>query len=156
MTIPYLPGQVLTYLESDPQLRTYLHGGTLSCREVPDPLGKPHVTVKMVGNQGSDPMLRRVLLQITPWIPARATSGINEDPDVTAWNIAMRAGELLAKAKNIHIPGDDRHAWSATWIDGPVQLEETTRGKDRPIYYAPIRVAVHLRRRVPTSRKDTQ
>lgn len=151
MTIPYLPGEVKTFLESDSTLRGYLHGGRFSCREVPDPLVKPHVTIKMVDNQGPDPMLRRIILQITPWIPARTTSGINEDPDVTAWLIAMRAGELLAKAKNIHVPGDDQHAWSASWLEGPVQLEDLKRGKDRPIYYAPIRVAAHLRRRVPTT-----
>lgn len=144
--MPYVPGAIRQLLLADETFQALLHGGKVTCREVPDPLTKPHVTVKAVGNQGSDPMLRRLIVQITPWIPSRDVSGIQEDPDVTAWKLASHAGQLLGRAKNIII--DDAHAYSTNWLEGPVQLEDKTRGADRLIYYAPIRVAAHVRRRL--------
>lgn len=140
----YIPGEVRKYLLADEEFIRLLHGGAVTCREVPDPLTKPHVTVKAVGHQGGDPRLHRVLIQITPWVPRPDVSRIPEDPDITAWNLATRAGELLARAKNIIV--DDTHAWSAHWVDGPIQLEDKNRGLDRIIYYAPVRIGVHLRR----------
>lgn len=146
MTHPvYLPGEIRKYLLHDTEFVELLHGGKITCREVPDPLTKPHVTVKNVGNQGNDPMLRRLIIQVTPWIPSTDVTKLTEDPDITAWNLAWRAGELLGRAKNIVV--DDAHAWSSVWLDGPIQAEDKARGLDRIIYYAPVRFGVHLRRR---------
>lgn len=143
--MPYIPGEVRKLLLADAEFLSLLHGGKVTCREVPDPLSVPHVTVKSVGNQGNDPMLRRLIVQVTPWVPGRDVSGIEEDPDVTAWNLASYAGEKLGRSKNIII--DDSHAFSMNWLEGPTQLEDKTRGVDRVIYYAPIRIAAHVRRR---------
>lgn len=99
MTHPaYLPAEIRKYLLHDTEFAELLHGGKNTCREVPDPLVKPHVTVKNVRNQGIDPMLRRLIIQVTPWIPNPDLTKLTEDPDVTAWNLAWRAGELLSRS----------------------------------------------------------
>ena len=143
--MPYVPGEIRKFLLESEEFTALLHGGAVTTRTVPDPLTLPHVVVAAVGNQGADPMLRRLVIQITPWVPPAEVSGIDEDPDVTAWNLAAMAGEMLGRAKNKII--DDKHAWSATWLEGPIQLYDTTRGPTRPLFYAPIRIAVHIRRR---------
>ncbi|CAB0533673.1 hypothetical protein CIP107527_00160 [Corynebacterium diphtheriae] len=143
--MPYAPGEIRKFLLQSEAFTELLHGGKVTTREVPDPLVKPHVTVAAVGHVGDDPMLRRLMIQVTPWAPGRDVSGLDEDPDVTAWNLAATAGELLGRAKNIII--DDLHAWSATWVDGPIQLYDTSRGADKVLYYAPVRSQIHLRRR---------
>ena len=143
--MPYVPGEIRKFLLANPDFASLLHGGAVTTRNVPDPLTTPHVIVATVGNQGDDPMLRRLIVQVTPWAPESDVSGLDEDPDVTVWNLAVMAGELLGRAKNIVI--DDQHAWSATWVEGPIQLYDTLRGPTRPLFYAPIRIAVHIRRR---------
>ena len=55
----YIPGEVRKYLLADEEFIRLLHGGAITCREVPDPLTKPHVTVKAVGHQGGDPLTNR-------------------------------------------------------------------------------------------------
>ncbi|MBH5301151.1 hypothetical protein EU799_04745 [Corynebacterium silvaticum] len=143
--MPYVPGEIRKFLLQHEAFTELLHGGKVTTREVPDPLIKPHVTVATVGHVGDDPMLRRLMIQVTPWVPGRDASGLDEDPDVTAWNLAATAGELIGRAKNIVI--DDEHAWSSTWVDGPIQLYDTERSADKVLYYAPVRFQVHLRRR---------
>lgn len=143
--MPYVPGAIRQWLATQEAFTALLHGGKITTRDVPDPLKLPHVTVAVVDHGGNDPMLRRLIVQVTPWAPGRDVSGLQEDPDVTVWNLAATAGELLGRTKNIVL--DDDHAWTAKWIDGPVQLYDRERGKDRPIYYAPVRFQVHLRRR---------
>ncbi|MDO4630876.1 MAG: hypothetical protein Q4A82_01085 [Corynebacterium sp.] len=146
--MPYITGEIRRYLNQYPVFTRLLYGGEITCRDLPDPLMKPHVIVATVGHAGPDPMLRRLLIQVTPWAPEASASGLDEDPDVTVWNLAATAGELLGRAKNIVIDND--HAWSASWVDGPIQLYDKTRGTDRPLFYAPVRFHVHLRRRTPT------
>ncbi len=118
--MPYAPGAVRKWLAGQQQFVDLLYGGEITTREVPDPLVRPHVTVAAVDHAGPDPMLRRLIIQVTPWVPGRDVSGLAEDPDVTAWNLAATAGELLGRARNVVL--DEGHAWSATWIDGPIQL----------------------------------
>lgn len=142
--MPYVPGSIRRWLLDQPSFVDLLHGGKVTTRNLPDPLVKPHVLIATVGHAGPDPMLRRLLIQVTPWAADRSVTGLQEDPDVTVWNLAATAGELLGRAKNVII--DDDHAWSATWVDGPIQLYDE-RGKDRPLFYAPVRFQVHLRRR---------
>lgn len=143
--MPYVPGAVRRWLLDKPEFVALLHGGTVTTRNLPDPLVKPHVLVATVGHVGPDPMLRRLLVQVTPWVADRSVTGLPEDPDVTVWNLAATAGELLGRAKNIVI--DEDHAWSSVWVDGPVQLYDLERGPDRPLFYAPVRFQIHLRRR---------
>lgn len=143
--MPYIPGAIREYLLHHDEIQDLLHGGTITTRNVPDPLTVPHVTVATVGGTGADPMLRHLTVQVTPWAPAREISHLDEDPDVTAWNLAATAGEILGRARNIIIDKD--HAWSARWIDGPVQLYDTSRGADRILFYAPVRLTVNIRRR---------
>lgn len=143
--MPYIAGTIRQWLLEQPEFTALLHGGSVTTRDLPDPLTRPHVLVAVVGHNGPDPMLRRLMVQVTPWAPDAAVSGLDEDPDVTVWNLAATAGELLGRAKNQIL--DDQHAWSAVWIDGPIQLYDTERGPDRPIFYAPVRFDVKLRRR---------
>lgn len=143
--MPYVPGEIRRFLAESPDFNALLHGGEVTCRDLPDPLTKPHVIVSTVGHAGTDPMLRRLLVQVTPWAPSADVSGLDEDPDVTVWNLAATAGEFVGRATNIVM--DDEHAWSAKWVDGPIQMFDKTRGVDRPLFYAPVRFQVHLRRR---------
>lgn len=145
--MPYVPGAVRAWLLKQPEFVNLLHGGQVSTRDLPDPLVRPHVLVATVGHVGPDPMLRRLMIQVTPWAPGRDVSGLEEDPDVTVWNLAATAGEMLGRAKNVVL--DEQHAWSATWVDGPIQLYDRNRGTDRTLYQAPVRFQVHLRRRQP-------
>lgn len=143
--MPYAPAAIRAFLLDNPDFVDLLHGGEVTTRDVPDPLERPHVTVAVVGHAGTDPMLRRLMIQVTPFAPDSAVSGLDEDPDVTVWNLAAMAGEILGRAKNVVL--SDRTAWSATWVDGPIQLYDHERGRDRPIFYAPVRFQVHLRNR---------
>ncbi|MEJ6019875.1 hypothetical protein [Corynebacterium sp. H113] len=144
--MPYPSGEIRKWLLQHEQFLALLQGGVVNTSEAPpDPLVKPHVTVAVTGHVGTDPMLRRLVVQVTPWAPTCEVSGLTEDPRVTVWNLAATAGELLGRARNIVL--DDKHAWSATWLDGPVELYDTKRGADRPLFYAPVRFQVHLRRR---------
>ena len=141
----YIPGELRRWLLDRPEFVELLHGGDVTTRHLPDPLTKPQVLIATVGHIGPDPMLRRLLVQVTPWVADQSVTGLAVDPDVTVWNLATMAGELLGRARNIII--DDRHAWSANWVDGPIQLYDVERGADRPLFYAPVRFHVHLRRR---------
>ena len=143
--MPYAAGAIRAYLLDEERFTGLLHGGEVTTRDVPDPLVRPHVTVSVVGHVGPDPMLRRLMVQVTPFAPPAEVSGLDEDPDVTVWNLAATAGEILGRAKNVIL--SDRTAWSATWVDGPIQLYDHERGRDRPIFYAPVRFQVHLRNR---------
>lgn len=143
--MPYVPGAIREFLLNHPAVGELLHGGTISTRVLPDPLIKPHVLVAVVGHQGDDPMLRRLIVQVTPWAPDSDVSGLDEDPDVTVWKLAATIGEILGRTRNFVL--DDNHAWTASWLDGPIQLYDTERGHDRPLFYAPVRFTVHLRRR---------
>ena len=143
--MPYPSITVRKLLLDNPEFVELLNGGTVSTRDVPDPLVKPHVTVAVVGMSGNDPMLRKPMVQVTPWVPDTDVSGSDEDPDVTAWNIAATAGHVLGRKRNVVV--DDDTAMSIEWIDGPVSLYDTKRGKDRVLYYAPVRFVCALRHR---------
>lgn len=143
--MPYPSVGVRDILIHNKEFMELLHGGTLSTRDVPTPLKAPHVTIAVVGMAGDDPMLRKPIIQVTPWVPDTDVTGIDEDPDITAWNIAARAGELLGRTKNYAL--DDDTAMSMSWVDGPVTLYDNKRGKDRTIYYAPVRFMCALRSR---------
>lgn len=144
----YLPGQFRTLLLADAQFNEALLGGSVSCKFVPDPLVKPHVLIQAVGNNGADPLLRKVMIQVTPFVPdddVLVRAGIEDPADLVAWNLAVRAGEVLGRAKNVVI--DDDTAFSASWLEGPIQQYDTERGADRPIFYAPCRFMAHVRKR---------
>ncbi|MDU0478390.1 hypothetical protein QVA66_03945 [Staphylococcus chromogenes] len=143
--MPNPSAAIRKWLLAQPEFMELLQGGTVSTRDLPDPLTKPHVLVAVVGHAGPDPMLRRVIVQVTPWVPNTDVSGLTEDPDTTAWRIGAAAGELLGRAKNQRI--DEDNAFSAVWLDGPIQLYDEKRGKDRVLFYAPVRFQVHIRHR---------
>lgn len=63
--MPYAPGEIRKFLLQSEAFTELLHGGKVTTREVPDPLVKPHVTVAAVGHVGDDPMLRRLMIQVT-------------------------------------------------------------------------------------------
>ncbi|MEJ6013288.1 hypothetical protein WG936_05485 [Corynebacterium sp. H127] len=147
--LPYIAGEIRSYLQNSKEFTDLLHGGKISTRLVPDDLQRPHVLVATTGHVGADPMARRLVVQVTPWVPGTEVSHLDEDPDVTAWNLAAMAGEILGRAKNVTI--DAHTAWNATWIDGPVQLFDLKRGADKPLFYAPVRFQIHVRHRAQIS-----
>lgn len=143
--MPYPSITVRRLLLDNDDFVSLLHGGTVSTREVPSPLTKPHVTVAVVGMGGDDPMLRRPIVQVTAWVPDTDVSGLDEDPDITAWNIAATAGQILGRKRNVEL--DENTHMSVEWIEGPFSMYDTKRGKDRVIYYAPTRYMCSLRHR---------
>lgn len=143
--MPYPSIAIRRLLLDDDTFVDLLHRGTVSTREVPNPLTKPHVTVAVVGMGGDDPMLRRPIVQVTPWVPDTDVSGLEEDPDVTAWHIAAMAGQVLGRKRNVAL--DESTHMSIDWVEGPMSLYDTKRGKDRVIYYAPTRFMCSMRHR---------
>lgn len=143
--LPYVAGIIRAWLVDKSEFMETLHGGEITTRNLPDPLTKPHCLVAVTGHMGDDPLLHRVVVQVTPWAPSNNVSRIREDPDVTVWRAAAMAGELLGRAKNQVL--DANTAWSASWMDGPIQLYDLKRGADRPLFYAPVRFQVHVRHR---------
>ena len=143
--LPYVAGIIRAWLAEQKAFTDCLHGGLITTRNLPDPLTKPRCLVAVTDHMGDDPLLHRVIVQVTPWAPESQVSKLREDPDVTVWRAAAMAGELLGRAKNQVL--DDTTAWSASWLDGPVQLYDLKRGADRPLFYAPVRFQVHVRHR---------
>lgn len=138
---PFIPGEISKLLRQDPHLQDLLHGGKISCRQVPDPLVAPHITVQTVASGAASKVLRTYLIQVTPWVPDNRASGLSDPPELTAWNLASHAGKILTEIKN-HVIG--QFVLQLSWADGPIQLTDTARGKDRPIFYAPIRLNAKL------------
>lgn len=143
---PYISGYVRRFLLNDPDVQKQLRGGRIGTGPVPDPLTKPYVRVAVSGQVGSTPRVRTLLVQVTPWFPAdSAVTGTAEDPSMIVWDLATTIGQVAAKAHNVSI--DEKTAWRAEWIEGPVELFDQERGPDRGLLYTPIILQVTVSHR---------
>lgn len=140
---PYISGYIRKFLLDHPDVQRVLRGGRIGTEPVPDPVTVPYVRVAVSGQVGSTPRARQLLVQITPWLPAEPLN--DEDPSLVVWEIATTIGQVAALARNQVI--DDRTAWKAEWIEGPVELFDKERGADRPLLYTPIVLQVTVSHR---------
>lgn len=143
---PYISGYVRRFLLDSPDVQRVLRGGRIGTGPVPDPLTAPYVRVAVSGQVGSTPRARNLLVQVTPWLPAdESIISLNADPATVVWDIATTAGQVAARARNVVI--DERTAWAAKWIEGPVELFDQARGPDRVLLYTPIVLEVTVSHR---------
>lgn len=145
---PYISGHLRRFLLEDPDVLDHLHGGRIGTGRVPKPLSRPYVRVAVSGQIGSTPRVRKHLVQVTPWIPEDPeVTGLGIDPAEAVWNLATVMGQATVRARNISI--DEHTAWSALWLDGPIELFDTERGEDQALLYTPIVLEVTTGHRRP-------
>lgn len=143
---PYISGYIRKFLLDHPDVQRVLRGGRIGTGPIPDPLTGVYVRVAVSGQVGSTPRARHLLVQVTPWYPADpSVTGTDEDPSMVVWDLATTMGQVAALARNEVI--DDRTAWKAEWIEGPVELFDKERGTDRPLLYTPIVLQVTVSHR---------
>ena len=143
---PYISGYVRRFLLDSPDVQRVLRGGRIGTGPVPDPLTVPYVRVAVSGQVGSTPRARTLLVQVTPWLPAdESVTNLGEDPALVVWELATTMGQVAAQARNVVI--DERTAWNAKWIEGPVELFDQARGPDRVLLYTPIVLEVTVSHR---------
>lgn len=144
---PYIPGHVRRFLLEQPEVVEALGDGRIVAGgSIPDPLTGLHVRLGVVGQAGSTPRARQILLQCASWFPEDPTiTGTGEDPTTVVWNMATVIGQAAAKARNQAI--DEHTAWKAEWIEGPVELFDVKRGQDRSLLHTPIVLQVTVSHR---------
>ncbi|EOM78099.1 hypothetical protein DW322_11285 [Rhodococcus rhodnii] len=141
--VPFAPGALREFLIGNPDFTVLVDAANVTTRELPDPLRSPCVTIRVPGNVGVDPMLRRPMLVINAWVPPVKITKSPLDPDEEAWNIAALAGQLIGRARNVRFR---ESVWSGEWKTGPVVPDpDVKRGVDSPLYRAFIAVELKLR-----------
>ncbi|MCM6778031.1 hypothetical protein NDR87_30950 [Nocardia sp. CDC159] len=140
--ILFAPGAVRAFLVAQPAITARVPAGSITTRELPDPINGPFVILRAPGNVGVDPLLRRPLVQVDAWAPKIEILGGSTDPEELTWDIAALAGELLGRAPSQEFRGS---AWKATWTDGPITFVDTKRGADQPLFRATVRVELKMR-----------
>lgn len=140
--IPFAPGAVRKFLVESATFTALVPASSVATRDLPDKIRGPFVTIRAPGNVGSDPMLRRPLVQIDAWVPKIEILGGTTDPEEVAWDIAALAGQMLGRCKAQDFRGA---AWNARWVDGPITFVDTKRGVDNPLFRATIRVELKMR-----------
>lgn len=145
--IPFAPGAVRDLLKQDVDFTDVVPAHRITTRDLPEVIERPFVTCRSASTTGlGDPKLRAPLVQIDVWVPKAEilTAGpdpIHADPEEVAWDIAGLAGEIVGRARAVPF----RHcSWRGTWVDGPMNMIDTTRGVDSPLYRAPVRVELTM------------
>jgi hypothetical protein len=141
--VPFAPGALREFLLSKPEFAQLVPPKMVTTRELPDKITGPCVTIRVPGNVGVDPMLRKPLLVINAWVPKWEILGGTTDPDEVAWDIAALAGQLIGKARNIPFR---ESTWAGDWKTGPIVPDpDVKRGVDNPLYRAFVTVEMKLR-----------
>ncbi|CCW14604.1 hypothetical protein [Rhodococcus aetherivorans] len=143
MSIPFAPGAARAYLISRPEMTALIPAGSITTRDVPQKITGPFITLRATGNVGPDPMMNKPIVQVDTWVPKAAILGGTTDPDEVAWNVSVKARDLLSRARNVRFRDA---AWSGRWIDGPITFPpDVTRGVDFPLFRATCRVELKMR-----------
>ena len=144
---PYIPGHLRRFLLEQQEVVDALGDGRMVAGgSIPDPLTGLHVRLAVAGQEGSTPRARNLLVNVSPWFPEDPTvTGVWEDPATVVWNLSTVIGQAATRARNEVI--DDRTAWRAEWIEGPVELFDKERGADRVLLYTPITLQVTVSHR---------
>jgi hypothetical protein len=142
--IPFVASAVRAFLSADEDFTAVVPVQSITTRDVPKSITRPFCTCRSVTTHGRDPMLRSALVQIDIWVPDRPTLKwpVTGDPEEIAWDIAGLAGEIIGRASNIPFRNC---AWAGEWIDGPMNMIDTTRTKELPLYRSPVRVELTMR-----------
>lgn len=142
--IPFAAAAVREHLCADTDFTDVVPAECITTRDVPKSITRPFCTCRSVTTHGRDPMLRSATVQIDIWVPGRPALKWPEtgDPEEVAWDIAGLAGEIIGRGANIPFRNC---AWAGEWIDGPMNLIDTTRSKELPLYRSPVRVELTMR-----------
>ncbi|WP_182357778.1 hypothetical protein [Tomitella gaofuii] len=138
---PYPAAALRQFLRGQPEVLELVPEESITTGALPELITGPFLLIAVVGNVGEDPLLRRPMVQVTPWVPKSevlqaADPAMRISPDELAWNIGTIVGQLVGRARNISWRGA---AWSARWVDGPVMLFDDKRSVDNRLVYAPVR-----------------
>lgn len=141
--IPFAPGAIREFLITNDDFSSLVQPSSVTTREMPDVISAPFVTIRVPGNVGVDPTLRKPLLVVNAWVPKLEILGGDVDPDELAWNIAARAGQLIGRARNVKFR---ESVWTGTWKTGPIVPDpDVRRGPDNPLYRAFVTVEMKMR-----------
>ncbi|MFT3661994.1 MAG: hypothetical protein QM809_11490 [Gordonia sp. (in: high G+C Gram-positive bacteria)] len=148
--MPFAPGAARELLLADDEFVGMLAGGTVTTRELPDPLVGPCVTISAGVNRRQNPGQSQVRLMISVWVPkpeilVDRTPPILTDPEELAWDIADAAGRVLARRQLMGRGASFTYrgmTWRGIWDMGPTTLVDTARGKDNPLYRSIIEVVM--------------
>ncbi|MGW0043476.1 hypothetical protein [Rhodococcus sp. NPDC003348] len=145
--IPFAPGAVRDHLMQDADFTAVVPAALITTRDVPLTIDRPFVTCRSSSTGGpGDPMVRTPLVQIDVWVPkseilAAGPMQITADPEEVAWDIAGLAGEVIGRARAVPFRNC---SWRGRWVDGPMNMVDTTRGPDSPLYRSPVRVELTM------------
>lgn len=132
--IGFAPGAIREFLLGNDEFAALVKPENVTTRELPKIIDAPCVTIRVPGNVGVDPALRRPLIVVNVWVPPISVMGGMTDPDEVAWDIAALAGALVGRGRNIKFRDS---YWSAAWKNGPIVPDpDFKRGQDIPIYRA--------------------
>lgn len=142
--IPFVAAAARAFLRDDTDFTAVIPAEFITTRDVPKSITRPFCTCRSVTTHGRDPMLRAAMVQIDIWVPDRPALKwpATGDPEEIAWDIAGLAGETLGRAANIPFRNC---AWAGKWIDGPMNMIDTSRSKELPLYRSPVRVELTMR-----------
>lgn len=145
--IAFAPGAIREFLLAHDEFVALVNPQNVTTRELPQIIEAPCVTIRVPGNVGSDPMLRRPLIVVNAWVPSIAVMGGTTDPDEVAWDIAAMAGALVGRGRNIKFR---ESVWSAAWKTGPIVPDpDFARGPDIPLYRAFVTLEMKQREKPP-------
>ena len=141
--IAFAPGAIREYLLSKDEFVALVNPANVTTRELPERILAPCVTIRVPGNVGGDPILRRPLIVVNAWVPPISVMGGTTDPDEVAWDIAAMAGAIIGRGRNIKYR---ESVWSAAWNSGPIVPDpDFQRGKDIPLYRAFVTIEMKQR-----------
>ena len=145
--MPFMPAAVRAFLLAQPSFAALIPPERIVTRDLPETISAPCFRVRNATNNagvsaGSDPLLRFVIVQLEAWVPKWDILGGTTDPEEVANDIAMLAGELVGRARNVSFRGA---AWSGRWLDSPTLPVDVRRGVDNPLYPAMARAELTVR-----------
>lgn len=137
--LPWIPPAVRALLLADATFNTACGG---RCGTRAGDATKPYALVRATAiPRDTSAGVWSPLVQVDGWCGAGASS---LDPEEAAWQIAVSAARVLARARNVTW---QNIRYSARVTDGPIPDIDTSRGSDNPMYRALIRaeLTVHAR-----------
>lgn len=137
--LPYVPGMVRAFLLEDATF-SELCGGHCATR-APRDVTRPFARIQAPGGFPFDASAGAwsPTLQLDGW--AAPAAGL--DPEVAAWDIAVRGAALLSRVRNR--PWQNAY-WSVERIiDGPLPRLDESRGEDVPLYGAMVRAELRIK-----------
>ncbi|MGB7237144.1 MAG: hypothetical protein WBD41_14310 [Rhodococcus sp. (in: high G+C Gram-positive bacteria)] len=152
--LPYPPAAVRDFFRTVPELTDIVPIELIRTGKPPREITRPYILVRPLVTTGKDPLLKSPIVQLEACAPPLETYLAlpaddpirimfgSTDPEELVWDIAALAGELITRAKNSFQFRNSN--WKGAWIEGPLIIEDTSRGEGQLIYRAPIRIQLRM------------